>query len=53
MGLVRQSIQTWADMKEKSPKKYQDYFKSRNACEEVFKISQKEEEAPKDFLNQF
>ena len=50
MGLVGQSIQTCVVMKEKFLVNYQDYSKSRNDRGEVFKMSQKEDETPKDFL---
>ena len=44
MELLGQSIRTWDDMKEKLLTKYRDYCKSRDAWEEVFMMSQKEEE---------
>ena len=51
MGLAGQSIQSCIDMKEKFRAKYQDYYKSRNTQDEVFKMSQKRMEHKNIFLN--
>ena len=53
MGLARKSIQTWDDMKQKFLIKYQDYCKSRDAREEMCKMSTKEDETREDFLERF
>ena len=40
-------------MKQQFLTKYQDHCKSRDAQGEVFKMSQKEDETPEDFLERF
>lgn len=53
MGLGYASIQTWSDMKETFLSKYQDYFKTRDLIEEVFRMTQKEDESLEDYVERF
>jgi len=41
MGLEGKSISTWDDMQKTFLEKYQDYYKSQNIKEELFKFTQK------------
>jgi hypothetical protein len=53
MGLGGKTITTWEEMKTTFLDKYQDYCKSRDVKEEIFKIVQKEDENMEDFLERF
>jgi len=52
-GLTVNSISTWDGMKKLFLKKYQDYCKTRDIREEIFGMTQKEEESLEDFLERF
>ena len=52
-GLGRKNITTWEEMKTTFLDKYQDYCKSRDVKEDIFKIVQKEDENMEDFLERF
>ena len=53
MGLGGSSISTWDDMRTAFLEKYQDYCKSRNIKEELFKFSQEEDESLEDWMERF
>ena len=53
MGLGGKTITTWEEMKTTFLDKYQDYFKSRDVKEDIFKIMQKEDENMEEFLEHF
>jgi hypothetical protein len=48
MGLGGSTISTWDDMQTTFLEKYQDYCKSQNIKEELFKFAQKEDESLED-----
>jgi hypothetical protein len=50
MGLGVDSITSWDNMKQTFLKNYQDYCKTRDPREELFKMSQKEEESLEDYV---
>lgn len=51
MGL--QNIRTWDDMKEAFLTKYQEYCKTKEVWDEIFHMTQKEDESIEDFLERF
>ena len=53
MGLGGNSIRTWDEMKQRFLKKYQDYCKVRDIREEIFRMTQKEEETLEDYVERF
>jgi hypothetical protein len=53
MGLGGSSISTWDDMRTTFLEKYQDYCKSWNIKEELFKFPQKEDESLEDCVEWF
>lgn len=53
MGLGGSSIFTWDDMQTTFLEKKQDYCKSRNIKEELFKFTQKEDESLEDYVERF
>lgn len=53
MGLGFASTRTWNDMKETFLSKYQDYCRTKDLKEEVFKMSQKEDESLEDYVEWF
>jgi hypothetical protein len=53
MGLGGKSISTWEDMQTTFLEKYQDYCKSQNIKEELFKFTQKEDESLEDCVERF
>jgi hypothetical protein len=50
MSLGGHVITTWDQMKQKFLNKYQDYFRTREKREELFKMMQKEDENLEDFV---
>eukprot|EP00253_Pinus_taeda_P035700 PITA_35700 len=50
MSLGSQAISTWDQMKEAFLAKYQDYCRTRERKEEMFKMVQKEDESLEDFV---
>ena len=50
MGLGGRNVSSWDVMKETFLEKYQDYCKSHNIKEEIFKFSQKEDENMEYFV---
>lgn len=53
MGLGEYSIRSWEQMKNCFLKKYQDYYRSRDAKNDIFKMQQMEEETLEDYLERF
>lgn len=53
MGLGGKSISTWDDMRTTFLKKYQEYCKSQNIKEELFKFTEKEDEILEDCVERF
>jgi hypothetical protein len=53
MGLGGNSIKTWDEMKQRFLQKYQDYCKVRDIREEIFRMTQKEEETLEDYVERF
>jgi len=50
MSLRGHVITTWEEMKEKFLIKYQDYYRTREKREELFKMVQKDNENMEDFV---
>jgi hypothetical protein len=50
MSLGGHVITTWDQMKQKFLNKYQDYCRTREKREELFKMMQKEDENLEDFV---
>lgn len=53
MGLGSDSIRTWNDMKETFLSKYQDYCRTRDLREEVFRMTQNDDESLENYVEQF
>jgi hypothetical protein len=53
MGLRESSIRSWEAMKDTFLKKYQDYCKSKDSRNDIFKIQQLEDENLEDYMEQF
>jgi hypothetical protein len=53
MGLGTNAIKTWDEMRKVFLEKYNDYYTNRGMREEMFKMSQKEDENLKDYLERF
>ena len=53
MGLGEYTIRTWDQMKSTFLKKYQDYCKSKDSKNDIFKMQQSEEETLEDYLERF
>jgi len=53
MGLGSTSIRTWSNVKETFLSKYQDYCRMRDLREQVFRMTQKEDESLEDYVERF
>ena len=53
MGLGEYTIRTWEQMKNSFLKKYQDYCKSKDSRNDIFKMQQQEDERLEDYLKIF
>jgi hypothetical protein len=53
MGLGESSIRSWEAMKDIFIKKYQDYCKTKESRNDIFKIQQLEDENLEDYMEQF
>ena len=53
MGLGSASIRTWNDMKGMFLSKYQDYYRTRELREDIFIMTQKEDESLEDYVERF
>jgi hypothetical protein len=53
MSLGGENISTWVKMRQLFLNKYQEYCRTREQREELFKMSQKEEENLEDFVERF
>jgi len=53
MSLGEYSIRSWEDMKENFLKKYQDYCRTKDSRNDIFKMQQQDEESLEDFLERF
>jgi len=53
MGLGSASISTWNDMKETFLSKYQDYCRTRDLRQEIFRMTQKEDQSLEDYVEWF
>jgi hypothetical protein len=53
MGLGESSIRSWEAMKDIFLKKYQDYCKTKESCNDIFKIQQLEEKNIEDYMERF
>jgi hypothetical protein len=53
MGLEDYSIRSWEDMKSTFLKKYQDYCRTRDSHNDIFKMQQSEEESLEDYVERF
>jgi hypothetical protein len=53
MGLRESSIRSWEDMKTIFLRKYQDYCKSKDSRNDIFKIQQLEDESLEDYMERF
>jgi hypothetical protein len=53
MSLGEYSIRSWEDMKTKFLKKYQDYCRTKESQNDIFKMQQQDEESLEDFLERF
>jgi hypothetical protein len=53
MGLGKDNIHTWDQMMKKFLEKYQDYCKDKERREEVFRMTQHEDEILEDYVERF
>jgi hypothetical protein len=53
MSLGEYNIRSWEDMKAKFLKKYQDYCRTKDSRNDIFKMQQQDEESLEDFLERF
>jgi hypothetical protein len=53
MSLGEYNIRSWEDMKTKFLKKYQDYCRTKDSRNDIFKMKQQDEESLEDFLERF
>jgi hypothetical protein len=53
MGLGESSIRSWEAMKDIFLKKYQDYSKTKESRNDIFKIQQLEDETLEDYMERF
>jgi hypothetical protein len=53
MGLGESSIRSWDEMKTTFLKKYQDYCRTRDSHNDIFKMQQQAEESLEDFVDRF
>jgi hypothetical protein len=53
MGLGGNTIHTWEEMRQTFLRKYQDYCKERDLREEIFKMTQKDDEILEDYVERF
>jgi hypothetical protein len=53
MSLGEYSIRSWEDMKTKFLKKYQDYCRTKDSRNDIFRLQQQDEEILEDFLERF
>jgi hypothetical protein len=53
MSLGEYNIRSWEDMKEIFLKKYQDYCRTKDSRNDIFKMQQQDEESLEDFLERF
>ena len=53
MGLGEYTIRSWEQMKSSFLKKYEDYCKSKDAKNDIFKMQQLEDETLEDYLERF
>jgi uncharacterized membrane protein YgaE (UPF0421/DUF939 family) len=53
MGLGESSIRSWEAMKDIILKKYQDYCKTKESHNDIFKIQQLEDKTLKDYMERF
>lgn len=53
MGLGEHTIASWEDMRNFFLKKYQAYCKPRDSKEDIFRMSQKEDESLEEYLERF
>jgi hypothetical protein len=53
MSLGEYNIRSWEDMKTKFLKKYQDYCRTKDSRNDIFKMQQQDEESLEDFLERF
>lgn len=53
MGFGYASIRTWNDMKEMFLSKYQDYCRTGELREEIFRMTQKKDESLEDYVERF
>ena len=53
MGLGEQTIASWDDMRTVFLKKYQPYCRSRDSREDVFRMTQQEDENLEEYLERF
>lgn len=49
MILQENNIETWQNIKDTFTERYKDYCKSKDTRGEIFRMTQKENESPKDF----
>jgi len=50
MGLDGGNITSWDEMQKTFLKKYQEYYRSQEMREEIFKMTQKEDENLEDYV---
>jgi hypothetical protein len=52
-GLGESSIRSWESMKDIFLKKYQDYCKTKESCNDIFKFQRLEDETLEDYMERF
>ena len=53
MGLGEHTIRSWDDMKTTFLRKYQEYCRSKDSCNDIFKMQQQEDENLEDYVERF
>jgi len=53
MGLLGNSITTWAQMQQAFNNKYEDYYRSKDTMEEIFRMTMGSDESLEDYEERF
>ena len=53
MGLGEHTIRTWEEMKSAFLKKYQEYCRTRDSRNDIFRMQQQEDESLEDYVERF
>ena len=53
MGLGEHTIRTWEEMRSTFLKKYQEYYRTRDSQNDIFRMQQQEDESLEDYVERF